>query len=306
MPFKLRARATSVSEERDAERSWLRAELPLIAAVLLLGTNPVAVKVAVSEVPVLPFVALRFTAAGLLLIVLARLLGQKGPRGRELFAMAGVGVLGVGLNNVLFSWGVSLTSASDTALIYAAVPVWGMLLGLALGWERPTLGGVLGVTLAFAGVGLIVGAGAGGGDSSLKGNLLVLGATVCWGSYAVLSLPLLKRHPPLSVAAHTMLFGGLGALPLGITSILGTDWVAVSGGAWTAIAYSTFFVAAFGFAAWQGGISRAGANRILVYQYLITLVGVVSGIVLLGEGFGVNKVLGGAIVLLGVYLARRR
>ena len=42
----------------------------------------------------------------------------------------------------------------------------------------------------------------------------------------------------------------------------------------------------------------------VVYQRLITLVGVGSGIVLLGEGLGVNKVVGGAIILFGVYLAR--
>ena len=44
----------------------------------------------------------------------------------------------------------------------------------------------------------------------------------------------------------------------------------------------------------------------VVYQHLITLVGVGSGIVLLGEGLGVNKVVGGAIILFGEYLARRQ
>jgi drug/metabolite transporter (DMT)-like permease len=44
----------------------------------------------------------------------------------------------------------------------------------------------------------------------------------------------------------------------------------------------------------------------LVYQYLITLVGVVSGVVLFGESFGIDKVAGAAILLGGVYLARRQ
>ena len=52
--------------------------------------------------------------------------------------------------------------------------------------------------------------------------------------------------------------------------------------------------------------SRIGANRMLVYQYLVTLVGVVSGVVLFGEGFGIDKAIGGAILLSGVYLARRQ
>ncbi|MDQ4064276.1 MAG: hypothetical protein M3122_10460 [Actinomycetota bacterium] len=49
-----------------------------------------------------------------------------------------------------------------------------------------------------------------------------------------------------------------------------------------------------------------GANRVLVYHYLITLVGVVSGVALLGEGLTINKILGGAVILFGVYLARRQ
>ena len=48
------------------------------------------------------------------------------------------------------------------------------------------------------------------------------------------------------------------------------------------------------------------ANRVLVYQYLITLVGVVAGVVFFGEGFGIDKVVGAAILLGGVYLARRQ
>jgi drug/metabolite transporter (DMT)-like permease len=220
--------------------------------------------------------------------------------------MAGVGVLGVGANNVAVTLGVSMTTASDTALIFASVPVWGMILGSVLGLERPTRGGVLGVVVAIAGVGVVVGGGLGGSGTSLVGNLLVIAATVCWGSYAVLSLSLLERHSPLAVAAYTMLPAGLAAWPFALAGLVGTDWGGVGGGAWAAFAYSTFFVAAFGFWAWQRGISGVGANRALVYQYLITLVGVASGVALLGEGLTVNKIVGGVIILAGVYLARQR
>ena len=72
------------------------------------------------------------------------------------------------------------------------------------------------------------------------------------------------------------------------------------------VGYSAVFATAFAFTGWQRGISRIGANRVLVYQYLITLTGVASGVVLLGESLGMNKLLGGAVILLGVYLARRQ
>ena len=282
-------------------------EATLLLAVLFLGTNPVAVKVAVAEFPPVPFVAMRFTLAGLLLLALVALLdpGDRRPGRRDILSLAGVGLVGVGANNVAFTLGVSMTTASETALIYAAVPIWGILLGLALGLERPTPWGVLGVCLAFLGVAVVVYGGL-TGSTSLLGNLLIVVATVCWGSYAVLSLPLLRRYSPLVVASYTMLVGGLGALPLALPGFLDAGWADASGRAWEALAYSTLLVAAFGFWAWQRGVSQVGANRVLIYQYLITLVGVAAGVVLLGESLTANKVLGGAVILLGVYLARRR
>ena len=289
------------------DRAATLVEAALLLAVLFLGTNPVAVKVAVAEFPPLPFVTVRFTLAGLLLLTLVVLLEEADgrPGRRDLLSLAGVGLLGVGANNVAFTLGVSMTTASETALIYAAVPIWGILLGLALGLERPTRWGILGVCLAFLGVAVVVYGGL-TGSTSLLGNLLVVVATVCWGSYAVLSLPLLRRYSPLVVASYTMLFGGLGALPLALPGFLDASWADASGRAWEALAYSTLLVAAFGFWAWQRGVSQIGANRVLIYQYLITLVGVAAGVLLLGERLTANKVLGGAVILLGVYLARRR
>src|SRR5215210_7805821 len=298
-------RLGAMAERKD--KAVTLVEASLLIAVLFLGTNPVAVKVAVSEFPPLPFVAMRFIVAGLLLLTLVALLEPEGgrPGGRDLLSMAGVGLIGVGANNTAFTLGVSMTTASETALIYAAVPVWGILLGLALGLERPTPWGILGVCLAFLGVGVVVSSGLTGG-TSLIGDLLVVVATVCWGSYAVLSLPLLRRYSPLVVASYTMLFGGLGALPFALPGFLAARWTEVGGGAWEAVAYSTLLVAAFGFWAWQRGVSRVGANRVLVYQYLITLVGVTAGVVLLGETLTANKVIGGVVILGGVYLARRQ
>jgi drug/metabolite transporter (DMT)-like permease len=289
-------------------RAAVLTEASLLMAVFFLGTNPVAVKLAVLDVPPLPFVAIRFLLAGLLLLPVALLLGQgREVRRKDLLSMAGVGFIGVGMNNVALTLGVSMTTASDTALIYAAVPIWGILLGLALGLERPTLWGIAGVALAFLGVGVVVYGGlGGGGGSSLEGDLLVVIATICWGFYAVLSLPLLRTYSPIVVAAYTMFFGGLAVLPLALPGFVVARWSEVSGEAWGAVAYSTLLVAAYGFWAWQWGVSRVGANRVLVYQYLITLVGVASGVALLGEDLTVNKIIGGAVILVGVYLARRQ
>jgi drug/metabolite transporter (DMT)-like permease len=282
-------------------------EASLLSTAVFLGTNPVAVKYAVGYIPPMPFVTMRFVLAGLVLWALLRFTDPEGRLERkDLWAMAGLGLVGIAMNNMLFTNGVSMTSASNSALVVATAPLWGMLLGFVLGWERPSLKGIVGVGVALLGVAVIVYRGLGASGTSLPGDLLVVGAAACWGSYAVLSLPLLKRYSPLAVAAYSILLGGLAVLPFASLQLPGADWGAVSLAGWGAFAYSALLVAAFGFTFWQRGISRIGANRMLVYQYLVTLVGVVSGVVLFGEGFGVDKVIGAAILLGGVYLARRR
>lgn len=293
---------------KDGRRTSPLFEATLLSTAILLGTNPVAVKYAVGYIPPLPFAALRFVLAGLVLWAILRLLDSKKRRvkRKDFWALAGVGAIGVALNNVAFTFGVSMTSASNSALIVATAPLWGMLLGFVLGLERPKLQGLVGVGLALLGVGVIVYRGLGASGTSLTGDLLVMGAAACWGSYAVLSLPLLRRYSPLVVATYTMLFGGLAVLPLASLSFLRTDWGAVSAEGWAAAGYSALLVAAFGFTSWQRGVARIGANRMLVYQYVVTLVGVFAGVMLFDEGFGIDKALGAAILLGGVYLARRQ
>jgi drug/metabolite transporter (DMT)-like permease len=301
------ARAAAGASAKEGRRTSPLFEASLLSTAVLLGTNPVAVKYAVGFVPPLPFAALRFVLAGFVLWTILRLFDPKsGLRREDFLAMAGLGLVGVALNNVAFTFGVSMTSASNTALVVATAPLWGMLLGFVLGWERPRLKGLVGVGLALLGVGVIVYRGLGTGGTSLMGDLLVMGAAACWGSYAVLSLPLLRRYSPLAVAGYSMLFGGLAILPFASSGFLSTDWGAVSPGGWGAVAYSALLVAAFGFTSWQRGVSRIGANRMLVYQYLVTLVGVFSGVVLFSEGFGIDQAVGAAILLAGVYLARRQ
>jgi drug/metabolite transporter (DMT)-like permease len=113
--------------------------------------------------------------------------------------MAGLGCFGVVLAQTSFTFGVSMTTAANTGLIFATAPVWGLLLGLLLGLERPTWGGMVGVALSILGVAIVFWEGLrGAGSGDLGGDLLVLLAALGVGSYTVLSMPLLERHSPPS------------------------------------------------------------------------------------------------------------
>ena len=127
-------------------------EASLLLTVFFFGTNFTAVKLVVESVPPILFAATRFTLAGLLLLPLALLSGEQGRLSRrDLLPMLGLGLVGVTLTQSVFTLGVGLTTAANTALVYSTAPVWGMLLAFALGWERPRISGVLGIGLCLAG-----------------------------------------------------------------------------------------------------------------------------------------------------------
>jgi drug/metabolite transporter (DMT)-like permease len=288
-------------------RTAVATEISLVFAAIFWGLNFAATKYATATIPPLALVALRFTVGGLLLLLVLRILEPKSRlRRSDLLPMAALGCLGVATAQTGFTFGLSLTSAGSTGLIFATAPVWGLLLGAVLGLERPTWKGVTGVGLSILGVALVVLDGLMSGHASVAGDLFVLVAAFGVGAYAVFSMPLLERHTPLAVATYPVLFGAPFLLLLSSPQLLSLEWGSVGVGPWAAVAYAGVFATAFAFSAWQRGISRIGANRVLVYQYLITIVGVTSGIVFFGETLSVNKIAGGAVILLGVYLARRQ
>jgi drug/metabolite transporter (DMT)-like permease len=291
---------------KERRRASPLVEASLLLTVFFFGTNFTAVKLVVESVPPILFAATRFTLAGLLLLPLALLSGEGRLSRRDLLPMLGLGLVGVTLTQSVFTVGVGLTTAANTALVYSTAPVWGMLLAFALGWERPRISGVLGIALCLAGVGAIVYGSLDFAGTSLVGDALILVAAVSWGSYTVLTLSFLRRYSALAVAAYAMTFGGLAAFPLEALDPASLDLAALDGLTWGAAAYSALCSSAFGFAAWGWGVSHVGANRVLVYQYLVTLTGVSTGVLLLGEDFGAGQLIGAAVILAGVYLARSR
>jgi drug/metabolite transporter (DMT)-like permease len=282
-------------------------EVSLILAAVFWGTNYAATKFAALSIPPISVVAVRFLVGGLLMCAALRILEPESKLARkDLLSMVGLGCLGVAIGQTTFTFGVSLTSAANTGFIFATAPVWGLLFGFVLGLERPTWRGAAGVGLSILGVGVIFYEGLRLEGASLIGDLLVLLAAMGFGAYTVLSMRVLVRYSPLAVATYPILFGAPLVLLVSVLFFTRLEWEGVGMGAWAAVLFSAVFATAFAFSAWQTGVSRIGANRVLVYQYLITLTGIGSGVVFFGEALSASKIAGGAVILLGVYLARRQ
>jgi drug/metabolite transporter (DMT)-like permease len=274
----------------------------LLATALIWGlTFPVA-KHVLAFLPPLPFAAVRYLLAALLLLGLLRWRqGSVRLVRADILPLLGIGLIGITVFQSLWANGLALTSASKAAILVSTSPIWAAVFTTLRGQRLPARAWA-GVFLSLGGVFLVVNNSVteirlGGG--TLLGDLMFLAGAALWAVYSALAPPYLARLGPLKVTAWTMLLGALG-----LAGAAAVDWAALPLSTWAAFAFTVVLSAALGFLWWYEGIRQLGVNRAMVYSYLIPVSAVASAVLLLGESFGWAQILGSAVVLAGIRLAR--
>ena len=286
-----------------------RADLYVLTVVLIWGSVFSVVKFTLLEIDPLALVTVRFAAtAVLLLAVVWRLEGRPVIERRDWPAVAVVGIVGVGLYQVFFTVGIDLTTASNSSLIIASAPIWVALLAAGMGYETIRLRQAVGIALSFLGVLMVIRVGSGEfslSSESLRGDLLSLGAAVTTALSLVVSKAPLKRHSALRLMAVGMVLAtGIVLLPIGIVPTLQQDWRSVSLASWLGLGYAVVFSSVIAYVLFYAGVAHLGPVRTAVYGNLIPVVAVSTAAVTLGERLTPGHLLGAAVILLGITLAR--
>jgi drug/metabolite transporter (DMT)-like permease len=295
-------------------RPRLSNDLELMAVVFFWAFNVTVVKIALREMAPLAFNVLRFAGASLLLLLLTRWLeGSISVARRDLARFVMLGVIGHTLYQLFFIMGLARTTASSTSLIFGSTPIVVGLLSRLAGHEKVGPGQAAGAALGFCGVFLIVQA---GGQrealvdaeplTRLTGNLLVMGAVLCWSLYTVLSKRLLESYSPLRVTAVTLSMGAVMMIPPAIPDLVGQKWGSVSLTTWAGLSYSLIFALVVSYVLWYRSVKQVGNVRTAIYSNLVPVFGTLSGVLLLGERLTAGLGLGGACILAGIALARFR
>jgi drug/metabolite transporter (DMT)-like permease len=279
----------------------------MLLVALIWGINFSVTKGVFTRVPPLAFTGVRFALASLLLVPLVRRLEGSDPLPpgvlRRLILL---GVVGNTLYQLLWITGLERTTASNSALILAAMPSIVALLAVALKFEplRPkVLGGVL---VATVGVVLVVAArGAGFGSATLPGDLLTLGAVICWAGYTLGLRVVPPEVSPLRVTMVTTVSGAPGLVLAGVPEMLGTGWSAVGWQGWAALGYSTLLSLLVAYVIWNRSVQVVGPSRTVIYMCLTPLIAVVAAAILLGEQPIPLQAVGAVLIIGGVLLTRR-
>jgi len=276
--------------------------------VLIWSANFVVVKAAIGELGPLTFTATRYVVATITMFLLIRLrMGAiRRPTGLTVRLIA-LGMLGFGCYQVLWTIGLTQITAGDSALIVAASPVFVALLAGAVGMDRLTPPKLAGALIAFAGVALVI---AGGHElslgASLAGDALTLTAAILWAVYTVIGTRMLRRIDPLQATAWSVLGGTLLLVPLGIWEAVTSPPAAVTLPAVAAVLYSGTLAAGTANVLVFNAIRYIGPTRASVNQLLVPVGAVILGALFLSEPIRPAQVVGGAVIILGLSLTRRR
>ncbi len=300
---------TTDGSQASSKTRFSSIDIMLIGMSLVWGINFSVVKTALTDLSPLSFNSLRFGFASLFLLTLLWVIERNlSVRREDIVRLFLLGLIGNTFYQLLFIHGIARTTASNSSLILAIMPIFVVLLSTVLGVEKVGRRIWYGVVISFIGIFLIV---QGTGrtltitDQSLIGDLLTLAGTICWATYTVLSKPLLQRYTPLKLTTITMAMGTLPLVLVSIPSLNEQNWGSVSLQGWLCLAYSFCLAIAIGYVIWYTGVSRIGSARTALYENLITVIAVAVAWIFLSEKMTLLQILGAVLVLASLYLARR-
>lgn len=221
------------------------------------------------------------------------------------------------LGNFLFSicmlFGVSMTSAVSAGVIMAAIPAVVALMSWIFLRERIGLRVWAAVACAAAGIGLLAlsksGASAHGatGDAALDkvwlGNLLVFGAVICEGAYAVIGKKLTGALSPKRISSLINLYGFALMTPMGLYLALQFDFRSVAPGIWLLLVFYALAASVWTVWLWMTGLKIVPAAQGGVFTVMLPISAALVGVLVLDETLSGVQLWAFAIALLGVVLA---
>jgi drug/metabolite transporter (DMT)-like permease len=245
----------------------------------------------------------RLLVASVALGALALVRREGLPAKRDLPGIALCGVLWFGLYSVVLNAAERRVDAGTAAMLVNVGPIFiALLAGVVLreGFPRRL---VQGCAIAFAGAIVIGLATSNDGLVPSWGALLCVVAALAYAGGVVAQKPLLTRVSPLQVTWLAATAGALACLPFA-----GSLWHDASSARASAIGWTVYLgivPTGIGFIAWAYALSRTTAGRMGSTTYLVTPIAILLGWVVLAETPPALALLGGALCLVGVVVARR-
>lgn len=260
----------------------------LAALTLAWGFNWTAMKVSLSEIPPWTFRTLCLSLGSGVLFLALKLGGEKlaVPKGQwgRLWLLA---LLNITAWNLLVAFGLLSIPSGRAAILAYLMPAWAIPLSILVLGEKFNGRKLLGLALGMAALFILLADGIASLGAAPLGSLLVVGASVSWALGTVMQ----KRFPvAMPAAGYTAWIMLLGGVPIFIGALVFDDFAHVGdtlsgAGFWPLMGLLYNILVAFAFAHWAW-IKIATSVPVGVFSLsmlVIPVVGVISGMLFLGE-----------------------
>jgi drug/metabolite transporter (DMT)-like permease len=270
---------------------------------LLWGQTFLWIKIGVEGLSVFVFVALRIALALVFLGVILLVRKPKTPRGwREWGTLAVIGLLNNAVPFTLVAWGEQQIDSAIAAILHSMIPLLTMLIAhFTLADDRMDFKRASGLTFGFLGVIVILLQDL--GNASFASNLIRQGAVLVAAlSYAVAAVFIRRnaRHiSPTVQAFYPLVIADIFTWSVALSVDTPVQWPQ-GGLAWFAIIYLGFVASGTGYLVYYSLIQSIGPTKTTLVTYIFPVVGVILGVVFLGETLVWNTVVGGIMVIFGI------
>lgn len=279
-----------------------------LGAVVIFGGSAVATRVAVSAISAVDVAIMRTVIGGLIAMPLALALRIRLPAlASQRWLLLLSGFCGFIVFPLLFTFGVSLTTANHATMILAILPVLTGAIAKAWDRQRPATGWWLGCAIAFGGeVLLLYDPGVSNGSASIEGDLLVWLSTL----FASLGYVAGARLQRSGYSARGTTFWGVGLFALLLLPIAPymVDITALQGAgsyAWSGLLYQAIGVTIVAYILWYWALGTGGIARVGLFQFLQPVSGVILAWFILAESLSLLFALASSIIMIGVVIAFR-
>lgn len=222
-----------------------------------------------------------------------------------------MGLIGVALYYMVFNVGMMYVSASQGALVQASIPAMTALVAVVWLRERASMLRWVGIALSVAGVLIVVSGStaADSGESAFLGNFLMFISVVCWGVYTALAKRV-ARFDSLVTTASVIATGAVWLIPIAgyemvMTNLAGESLPALPVKGWLQMLYLGLVASGLAYLLYNASLRHLDASSVGVYANLIPVVGVLTGVILLGEPLSARAIVGGLVVMFGVWITSR-
>ena len=276
--------------------------LALVMVQLLFGTWPIFGKIVLRSISSTSLVGFRICGAAIILALVQRKLAVLRHLPRRVLAwLILTSLLGVVLNQLLFVKGLSLTTAINATLLSTTIPVFTLVVSIALGHDRASVRNLAGIALAGAGVVYLVDPfRASFSTDNTWGNLLIVVNSFCYGAYIAVSKDLVKKYGALNLITWIFVIGSVMTLPFAGYAWSVESWEFVPVSVWASIAYIVLVptVGAYYLNAWA--LTRLAPSIVSVYIYMQPLIAFGLAPLILGEKIGSRTLVACILIFAGV------